>query len=413
MTTNNTGAARRPWLAVSAGAAVVVLAGLVYWFALPPSEDTDDAQVSGHVSPVAARVGGTVSAIHGLGQPGGPRRRRPRRTRSTRLRAGRWRAPRPTWPPPKPPCAPRAASVPDHVQLGPKRSAASPMRRPPTPRRPCTPPIVKSRPRRRRSPPPRRGWSRRGRTPHAPARTSTASSRSPRRTKFPSSSSTLATADRRPPPPPCVPPRPSVREARGQCRRGAGASGAGEGRDRAGPIAGSAPPPPRRSRLRSSKRAHPAPRRRSCTRVRRSIRRGSTWNARPSRRRPTASSAAIDRTRPGHPGRTADDVGRVARRRLGHGELQGNAARIHAASASRPKSKSTRTAAGARPARGQHRRGHRRHVQPAAARQRHRQLREGRPARAREDRARSGTGRRCASPFFGRACRSTATVFVK
>jgi membrane fusion protein, multidrug efflux system len=42
---------------------VAALAGYFGWHWLSPREDTDDAQVSGHVSPVATRVGGTVVAI--------------------------------------------------------------------------------------------------------------------------------------------------------------------------------------------------------------------------------------------------------------------------------------------------------------------------------------------------------------
>ena len=43
--------------------AVLSVGGWVGWRALAPRESTDDAQVSGHVSPVAPRVGGTVIAI--------------------------------------------------------------------------------------------------------------------------------------------------------------------------------------------------------------------------------------------------------------------------------------------------------------------------------------------------------------
>jgi membrane fusion protein, multidrug efflux system len=42
---------------------VVAVAGFFGWRMLSPREGTDDAQVSGHVSPVATRVGGTVTAI--------------------------------------------------------------------------------------------------------------------------------------------------------------------------------------------------------------------------------------------------------------------------------------------------------------------------------------------------------------
>jgi membrane fusion protein, multidrug efflux system len=48
---------------VLAVAAILATGGYVGWRALAPREGTDDAQVSGHVSPVATRVGGTVVAI--------------------------------------------------------------------------------------------------------------------------------------------------------------------------------------------------------------------------------------------------------------------------------------------------------------------------------------------------------------
>jgi membrane fusion protein (multidrug efflux system) len=55
-------ASRRPWIL-----AVVVVAlaagGFFLWQHLNPSESTDDAQVAGHVDPVATRVGGTIKAI--------------------------------------------------------------------------------------------------------------------------------------------------------------------------------------------------------------------------------------------------------------------------------------------------------------------------------------------------------------
>ena len=53
---------RRLWVAVGV-VALVAVAGYFTWRALAPREGTDDAQVSGHVSPVATRVGGTVLAI--------------------------------------------------------------------------------------------------------------------------------------------------------------------------------------------------------------------------------------------------------------------------------------------------------------------------------------------------------------
>ena len=53
---------RRSWIALGA-ISVIAVAGFFAWRALLPREGTDDAQVSGHVSPVATRVGGTVRAI--------------------------------------------------------------------------------------------------------------------------------------------------------------------------------------------------------------------------------------------------------------------------------------------------------------------------------------------------------------
>jgi len=44
-------------------ALAVVVAGLLAWRHLSGRESTDDAQIDGHVNPVAARVGGTVQAV--------------------------------------------------------------------------------------------------------------------------------------------------------------------------------------------------------------------------------------------------------------------------------------------------------------------------------------------------------------
>ncbi|MEZ5316243.1 MAG: HlyD family secretion protein [Vicinamibacterales bacterium] len=52
----------RPWL-LAAVAAFLLVAGYATWTVLAPRESTDDAQVSGHVSPVAPRVSGTVTAV--------------------------------------------------------------------------------------------------------------------------------------------------------------------------------------------------------------------------------------------------------------------------------------------------------------------------------------------------------------
>ncbi|HEX5213810.1 MAG TPA: HlyD family secretion protein [Vicinamibacterales bacterium] len=50
------------WIALSV-VIVLALGGYTAWSRLTPREGTDDAQVSGHVNPVATRVGGTVVAI--------------------------------------------------------------------------------------------------------------------------------------------------------------------------------------------------------------------------------------------------------------------------------------------------------------------------------------------------------------
>jgi membrane fusion protein (multidrug efflux system) len=63
MAIRSVAAPRRPWLI--AGAVLVVgLAGFFAWRHFSPRESTDDAQVQGHVTQVAARVGGHVQAIH-------------------------------------------------------------------------------------------------------------------------------------------------------------------------------------------------------------------------------------------------------------------------------------------------------------------------------------------------------------
>src|SRR3954468_10620145 len=46
-----------------AGAVLLVLGGLSYWWHGTYFEDTDDAQIDGYISSVSARVGGTVTAV--------------------------------------------------------------------------------------------------------------------------------------------------------------------------------------------------------------------------------------------------------------------------------------------------------------------------------------------------------------
>jgi membrane fusion protein (multidrug efflux system) len=53
---------KRPW--IMGGLAIALVVGAFFvWRRLSPRESTDDAQVSGHVSPVAARVAGTVATV--------------------------------------------------------------------------------------------------------------------------------------------------------------------------------------------------------------------------------------------------------------------------------------------------------------------------------------------------------------
>jgi len=54
---------RRLWVLIPL-LVVLIAGGYLVWHHYAGRESTDDAQVSGHVSPVAARVGGTVKAIH-------------------------------------------------------------------------------------------------------------------------------------------------------------------------------------------------------------------------------------------------------------------------------------------------------------------------------------------------------------
>ena len=53
---------RRVWILLAL-AGLIAAGGFVLWRYLSPRESTDDAQVSGHVRPVAARVSGTVTSV--------------------------------------------------------------------------------------------------------------------------------------------------------------------------------------------------------------------------------------------------------------------------------------------------------------------------------------------------------------
>ena len=58
-----TGRGRQRW--ILAGIAIAIAVGaFVLWRHLSPRESTDDAQVSGHVTPLSARVSGTVKTVH-------------------------------------------------------------------------------------------------------------------------------------------------------------------------------------------------------------------------------------------------------------------------------------------------------------------------------------------------------------
>jgi len=55
---------RRPGVRIGVGVAVLAVIGIAAWLWITAGrESTDDAQVDGHVTPIAARVGGTVSRV--------------------------------------------------------------------------------------------------------------------------------------------------------------------------------------------------------------------------------------------------------------------------------------------------------------------------------------------------------------
>jgi membrane fusion protein (multidrug efflux system) len=54
---------RRPWI-IGGLALALAAGGFFLWLHFSTRESTDDAQVSGHVSPVATRVAGTIIAVH-------------------------------------------------------------------------------------------------------------------------------------------------------------------------------------------------------------------------------------------------------------------------------------------------------------------------------------------------------------
>jgi len=54
---------RLRWLAV-AGAVALLLGGLLFWLLRAGRVSTDDAQIDGHIMPLAARISGTVQEVH-------------------------------------------------------------------------------------------------------------------------------------------------------------------------------------------------------------------------------------------------------------------------------------------------------------------------------------------------------------
>ncbi len=126
---------RRLWMALGV-VALVAVAGFFAWRALAPREGTDDAQVSGHVSPVADARRRHRARDQSRRQPGRQGRRRARRARSARLpdRRGQRRG------------RPRrgggrrtrgAQRRADHVGSGHERSAGRGGRQPATPKPAC------------------------------------------------------------------------------------------------------------------------------------------------------------------------------------------------------------------------------------------------------------------------------------
>jgi membrane fusion protein (multidrug efflux system) len=63
-TSTPSSAGRRTLFIVIGAGLVVAITAFFLWRHFSPRESTDDAQVTGHVSPVAARVGGAITAIH-------------------------------------------------------------------------------------------------------------------------------------------------------------------------------------------------------------------------------------------------------------------------------------------------------------------------------------------------------------
>jgi membrane fusion protein, multidrug efflux system len=58
------GVPRRFRVAALVAVAVLVVAGVLYWLHARQYEDTDDAQIDGHIHPISARISGTVAAVN-------------------------------------------------------------------------------------------------------------------------------------------------------------------------------------------------------------------------------------------------------------------------------------------------------------------------------------------------------------
>jgi multidrug resistance efflux pump len=55
---------RRNWLIGGAVALLLVIGVFVWWWESRKYESTDDAQIDGHLNPIASRVAGTIVAVH-------------------------------------------------------------------------------------------------------------------------------------------------------------------------------------------------------------------------------------------------------------------------------------------------------------------------------------------------------------
>jgi hypothetical protein len=72
-------------LAIVAGVVALLVSGVFLWRYLESFESTDDAEVDGHINPIASRIAGTVVAVHVEKSQNVNPGISSRRTRSTRL----------------------------------------------------------------------------------------------------------------------------------------------------------------------------------------------------------------------------------------------------------------------------------------------------------------------------------------